>query len=144
MRNSQNKADVFDFYWNFLFSVCEPKNKIHVKYNTTMSSLKTLLDAARFLELQELQEQEKQHRATVVEAALATMETSPILPTIVTTDNIIVTHSNPKTVASSPPQAVVISSSNVSSTFLHTPMSYQPAASAAQVCIAMKKLCLIL
>lgn len=108
-----------------------------------MSSLKTLLDAARFLELQELQEQEKQHRATVVEAALATMETTPIIPTIptiVTTDNILIAHNNVKTVAASnsPPQAVVISSSNVSSTFLQSPVSYPPTTS-VQVCFLNKK-----
>lgn len=97
-----------------------------------MSSLKTLLDAARFLELQELQEQEKQHRATVVEAALATIEPPPTSPTLVTPDSMMV-HDNLKTVAANNShQTVVISSNNISSTFLQSPVAH-PTVPSAQV-----------
>lgn len=96
-----------------------------------MSSLKTLLDAARFLELQELQEQEKLHRATVVEAALATMETTPASPTPVIPDSIMVPHNTLSTVTTnSTPQTVVISSNNISSTFLQTPINFSVTSSA--------------
>lgn len=102
-----------------------------------MSSLKTLLDAARFLELQELQEQEKQHRATVVEAALATIEPTPVSPTLVTPDSIMVTHDSLKTAAvNSSHQTVVISSSNVSSTFLSSSITYPTVTSTQVLCFS--------
>lgn len=105
-----------------------------------MSALKTLLDAARFLEMQE--QQEKQNRATVVEAALATMEPTPASPIPVVPDSIMVSHNTLKTVtANTSPQTVVISSNNISSTFLQTPIAF-PAATSAQVCNLYLKLLL--
>lgn len=88
-----------------------------------MSSLNTLLEAARFLELQE---QQQQHQATV-EAALATMKpistvaVAPAAPQVVTAS-----HGATKAITTSP-QAVVISSNSITSTILQgqAPISFQ-------------------
>lgn len=96
-----------------------------------MSSLNTLLEAARYLELQE---QQQQHQATV-EAALATMKpistvaVTPAVPQVVA-----VTHGPPKPIATSP-QAVVISSNSITSTILQgqAPISFPPVAQAQVV-----------
>lgn len=98
-----------------------------------MSSLKTLLDAARFLELQELQEQEKQHRATVVEAALATMEPPSNSTNLIATERIVVSHDSLSVSSNRSQQAVVISSNNISSTFLQGPVTYSTVTSTTQV-----------
>lgn len=95
-----------------------------------MSSLNTLLEAARFLELQE---QQQQHQATV-EAALATMKpistvaVAPAPPQVVTAS-----HGVAKPITTSP-QAVVISSNNITSTILQGQASISfPSTTQAQV-----------
>ncbi|KAJ8958391.1 hypothetical protein NQ318_002173 [Aromia moschata] len=102
------------------------------------SKLSTLLEAARFLELQE---QQQQHRATV-EAALATIKpiSTPSPPAAPNrSPPLTVAQVAPKPMATtaaaavSPPQAVVISSSNISSTILQGPIGFPSAATPAQV-----------
>ncbi|XP_057671510.1 max-binding protein MNT-like [Diorhabda carinulata] len=87
-----------------------------------MSSLNTLLEAARFLELQEQQ----QNRTTVAAETLATMK--PVSPTITKANVapvIALSQSTVKTVtANSAPQTMVISSNNISPTILQTPITF--------------------
>ncbi|KAG5883989.1 hypothetical protein JTB14_019971 [Gonioctena quinquepunctata] len=94
-------------------------------YGGTMSSLNTLLEAARFLELQE---QQQQNRATVAEALAAMKPVSPIMmPSSPTspTHTVTPTFANLKTVtANTSPQTVVISSSNIAPTIIQGPITF--------------------
>ncbi|KAJ8916610.1 hypothetical protein NQ315_000255 [Exocentrus adspersus] len=91
-----------------------------------MSSLSTLLEAAKFLELQEQQQQ--QHRATV-EAALATMAPIPstaMAPVNTAQPQVVTASHGPTKPITTSPQTVVISSNNISSTILQGPISFPP------------------
>ncbi|XP_023019853.2 uncharacterized protein [Leptinotarsa decemlineata] len=86
------------------------------------SLLNTLLEAARFLELQE---QQQQNRATVAETLVTMKPVSPTPAPSSPTRTITPTYTNLKTVtANTSPQTVVISSSNIAPAIIQGPITF--------------------